>query len=78
VDSKTSSIIEETKKIQIRRKPTGSSSYVPNSVADTFGPPNDSFNQAESAARETQLKSSRDVRCHMLIYLVGKYVVLSS
>ncbi|KAG2607502.1 uncharacterized protein LOC120671302 [Panicum virgatum] len=61
VDSKTSSIIEETKKIQIRRKPTGSSSYVPSSVADTFGSPNDSFNQAESAAQDTQLKSSRDV-----------------
>jgi hypothetical protein len=61
VDSKTSSIIEETKKIQIRRKPIGSSSYVPRSVADTFDSPNDSFNQAESAAQDTQLKSSRDV-----------------
>jgi hypothetical protein len=69
VDNKTSSIIEETKKIQIRRKPAGSSSYVPNSAVDThtLSTPNLSLRQPESAAQETGLKASRDVRCHMLI-----------
>ncbi|XP_062203345.1 uncharacterized protein LOC133905542 isoform X3 [Phragmites australis] len=61
VDNKTSSIIEETKKIQIRRKPASSSSYMPNSVVDTLSTPNLSLDQAESAAQETQLKASRNV-----------------
>uniref|UniRef100_A0ACD6A1G1 Uncharacterized protein n=1 Tax=Avena sativa TaxID=4498 RepID=A0ACD6A1G1_AVESA len=60
VDNKTSNIIEETKKIQIRRKPNGSSPYMQNPAAETFSPP--SFSQkAEAAAQETQLKASRDV-----------------
>lgn len=68
VDNKTSNIIEETKKIQIRRKPNGSSPYTQNPAADadtdTFTPP--SFLQkAEAAAQETQLKASRDVRLLM-------------
>ncbi|XP_062183169.1 uncharacterized protein LOC133887235 [Phragmites australis] len=67
VDNKTSSIIEETKKIQIRRKHTSSSSYMPNSAVDTLSAPNLSLDKAESAGQETQLKASRDVRCHMLI-----------
>lgn len=67
MDNKTSSIIEETKKIQIRRKPTSSSSYVSNSAVHTVSTPNLSLDQAKSAAEETQLKASRDVRCHMLI-----------
>uniref|UniRef100_A0A0A9F3A2 Uncharacterized protein n=1 Tax=Arundo donax TaxID=35708 RepID=A0A0A9F3A2_ARUDO len=62
VDNKTSSIIEETKKIQMRRKPTTSSLYMPNSAVDTLSTSNFSLNQAESAAQETQLKASRDVR----------------
>ncbi|XP_066355852.1 uncharacterized protein [Miscanthus floridulus] len=63
VDNKTSSIIEETKKIQIRRKPAGSSSYVPNSAVDTntLSTPNVLLRQPESAAQETGLKASRDV-----------------
>ncbi|CAL4995874.1 unnamed protein product [Urochloa decumbens] len=61
VDNKTSSIIEETKKIQIRRKPTSSSSFMPNSAVQTVSTPNLSLDQAESAAEETQLKASRDV-----------------
>ncbi|XP_062203344.1 uncharacterized protein LOC133905542 isoform X2 [Phragmites australis] len=65
VDNKTSSIIEETKKIQIRRKPASSSSYMPNSVVDTLSTPNLSLDQAESAAQETQLKASRN-RCAQL------------
>lgn len=67
MDNKTSSIIEETKKIQIRRKPTSSSSYVSNSAVHTISTPNLSLDQDKSAAEETQLKASRDVRCHMLI-----------
>ncbi|KAM0895426.1 hypothetical protein ACQ4PT_023836 [Festuca glaucescens] len=60
VDNKTSNIIEETKKIQIRRKPNGSSPYMQNPAADTFTP--SSFSQkAEAAAKESQLKASRDV-----------------
>ncbi|RLM69774.1 hypothetical protein C2845_PM17G14260 [Panicum miliaceum] len=63
VDNKTSSIIEETKKIQIRRKPAGSSSYVPNSAVDThtLSTPNLSLRQPQSAAQETRLKASHDV-----------------
>ncbi|KAL6597477.1 hypothetical protein ACP70R_008892 [Stipagrostis hirtigluma subsp. patula] len=61
VDHKTSSIIEETKKIQIRRKPATSSSYMQNSTVDTISPPSLSQDQAESAAQETQLKASRNV-----------------
>ncbi|CAM0874445.1 unnamed protein product [Alopecurus aequalis] len=64
VDNKTSNIIEETKKIQIRRKPNGSTPYMQNPAADTFTPP--SFSQkAEASAQETQLKASRDVRLLM-------------
>jgi hypothetical protein len=66
VDNKTSNIIEETKKIQIRRKQANSNSYMPNPAFDTLRPPNLSHDQAETAAQETQLKASRDVRCHML------------
>ncbi|KAK3119600.1 hypothetical protein QOZ80_9AG0672700 [Eleusine coracana subsp. coracana] len=62
VDHKTSSIIQETKKIQIRRKPANSStSQMPNSTVDTLGTPNPSLDQTESAAQGTQLKASRDV-----------------
>ncbi|NP_001142962.2 uncharacterized protein LOC100275413 [Zea mays] len=63
VDNKTSSIIEETKKIQIRRKPAGSSPHVPNSAVDkhTLSTPDLSLRQPESAAQETGLKASRDV-----------------
>ncbi|KAL6905739.1 hypothetical protein ACP4OV_003340 [Aristida adscensionis] len=61
VDNKTSNIIQETKKIQIRRKTTSSSSYMPNSAVDTLSPPDLSLTQAEYAAQETQLKASRDV-----------------
>jgi hypothetical protein len=61
VDNKTSSIIEETKKIQIRRKPTSSSSYMSNSAVHTVSAPNLSLDQAEAAAEETQLKASRNV-----------------
>ncbi|CAL4904528.1 unnamed protein product [Urochloa decumbens] len=61
VDNKTSSIIEETKKIQIRRKPTSSSSYMSNSAVHTVSTPHISLDQAESVAEETQLKASRDV-----------------
>ncbi|RLN00224.1 uncharacterized protein C2845_PM06G15510 [Panicum miliaceum] len=61
VDNKTSSIIEETKKIQIRRKPTSSSSYMSNSAVDSVSTPNLSLDQAEAAAEETQLKASRNV-----------------
>jgi hypothetical protein len=35
VDNKASSIIVETKEIQIRRKPASPSSYMPNSAVDT-------------------------------------------
>ncbi|XP_025827614.1 uncharacterized protein LOC112902667 isoform X2 [Panicum hallii] len=65
VDNKTSSIIEETKKIQIRRKPTSSSSYMSNSAVHTVSAPNLSLDQAEAAAEETQLKASRN-RCAQL------------
>ncbi|EEC68740.1 hypothetical protein OsI_37251 [Oryza sativa Indica Group] len=61
VDNKTSNIIEETKKIQIRRKQANSNSYMPNPAFDTLRPPNLSHDQAETAAQETQLKASRDV-----------------
>ncbi|KAG8089236.1 hypothetical protein GUJ93_ZPchr0011g28481 [Zizania palustris] len=61
VDNKTSNIIEETKKIQIRRKPANSNPYMQNPSLDTFRPPNVSHGQAEAAAQETQLKASRDV-----------------
>ncbi|TVU27313.1 hypothetical protein EJB05_29915, partial [Eragrostis curvula] len=61
VDHKTSSIIQETKKIQIRRKTNSSSSDMPNSAVDTLSTPNLSLDQTETAAQETQLKASRDV-----------------
>ncbi|KQJ89473.1 uncharacterized protein LOC100832283 [Brachypodium distachyon] len=61
VDNKTSNIIEETKKIQIRRKPTGSGVYMQNPAANTFSPPSFSQNKAEASTQETQLKASRDV-----------------
>ncbi|KAJ1264650.1 hypothetical protein BS78_08G016300 [Paspalum vaginatum] len=63
VDNKTSSIIKETKKIQIRRKATSSSFYMPDSAVDmhTFSAPTVSLDQAESAAQETQLNASRNV-----------------
>ncbi|KAL6642008.1 hypothetical protein ACP70R_020189 [Stipagrostis hirtigluma subsp. patula] len=61
VDHKTSTIIEETKKIQIRRKPATSSSYMQSSTVDTLSPPSLYQDKAESAAQETQLKASRDV-----------------
>ncbi|CAN6348813.1 unnamed protein product [Urochloa humidicola] len=61
VDNKTSSIIEETRKIQIRRKPTSSSSNMSNSAVHTVSTPNMSLHRAESATEETQLKASRDV-----------------
>ncbi|KAF7003550.1 hypothetical protein CFC21_018849 [Triticum aestivum] len=60
VDNKTSNIIEETKKIQIRRKPDSSSLHMQNPAADAFPPPSFTLNKAE-AAQETQLKASRDV-----------------
>uniref|UniRef100_A0A0E0MIZ3 Uncharacterized protein n=1 Tax=Oryza punctata TaxID=4537 RepID=A0A0E0MIZ3_ORYPU len=60
VDNKTSNIIEETKKIQIRRKQANSNSYMPNPAFDTLRP-NLSHDQAETAVQETQLKASRDV-----------------
>jgi len=62
VDNKTSSIIEETKKIQIRRKPTSSSSYMSSSAVHTVNTPNLSLDQAQAAAEETHLKASRNVR----------------
>jgi hypothetical protein len=41
-----------------------------NPAADTFNPP--SFSQkAEAAAQETQLKASRDVRCHAITAQLG-------
>uniref|UniRef100_A0A0D9XNG5 Uncharacterized protein n=1 Tax=Leersia perrieri TaxID=77586 RepID=A0A0D9XNG5_9ORYZ len=61
VDNKTSNIIEETKKIQIRRKQANSNSYMPSPALDTFRPPNLSNDKAETATQETQLKASRDV-----------------
>ncbi|KAF0916547.1 hypothetical protein E2562_007622 [Oryza meyeriana var. granulata] len=61
VDNKTSNIIEETKKIQIRRKHANSNSYMPSPALDTFRPPNLSHDLAEPVAQETQLKASRDV-----------------
>lgn len=61
VDNKTANIIEETKKIQIRRNPHGSSSYMQSPAADTFIPPNFSQKQAEASTHEAQLKDSRDV-----------------
>lgn len=79
MDNKTSSIIEETKKIQIRRKPAGSSPHVPNSAVYTHTPstPDLSLRQPESAAQETGLKASRDVRCrHMLISWANIHVIL--
>ncbi|XP_040385387.1 uncharacterized protein LOC102704382 isoform X2 [Oryza brachyantha] len=59
VDNKASNIIEETKKIQIRRKQANSNSYMPSPTFNTFRPPNLSHDRA--AAQETQLKASRDV-----------------
>jgi hypothetical protein len=70
VDNKTSNIIEETKKIQIRRKPDSSSLHMQNPAADAFPPPSFTLNKAE-AAQETQLKASRDVRCHTIIDQLG-------
>jgi hypothetical protein len=69
VDNKTSSVIEETKKIQIGRKSASPNSHVSNSAVhtDTVSSPDLSLDQAKSATEETQLKASRDVRCHMLI-----------
>ena len=67
MDNKTSNIIEETKKIQIRRKPTSSSSYMSSSAVHTVSTPNLSLDQAQAAAEETHLKASRNVRCRMLI-----------
>jgi hypothetical protein len=56
VDNETSSIIEETKKSQIRRKPASSSSYMPNSTVDTY-----------QQLQETELNACGDIRCHMII-----------
>lgn len=39
-------------------------------AADAFTPPSFSQNKAE-AAQETQLKASRDVRCHTIIAQLG-------
>uniref|UniRef100_A0A453HPV5 Uncharacterized protein n=1 Tax=Aegilops tauschii subsp. strangulata TaxID=200361 RepID=A0A453HPV5_AEGTS len=64
VDNKTSNIIEETKKIQIRRKPDSSSLHMQNPAADAFPPPSFTLNKAE-AAQETQLKASRDFRASL-------------
>jgi hypothetical protein len=65
VDNKTSTIIEGTKKIQIRRKSAGPGSYMSDSAVHTVSTPDLSSDQAEkSAAEETGLKASRDVRCH--------------
>ncbi|KAF8648841.1 hypothetical protein HU200_064542 [Digitaria exilis] len=61
VDNKTSSIIQETKKIQIRRKPAGSNSYMSNSAVHAVSTPNLSSDQAEAAPEETHLKASRNV-----------------
>ncbi|KAK3118255.1 hypothetical protein QOZ80_9BG0696320 [Eleusine coracana subsp. coracana] len=63
VDHKTSSIIQETKKIQIRRKPVNTSTFqMPNSTVDALNStPNLSLDQTEPAAQGTQLKASRDV-----------------
>jgi hypothetical protein len=74
VDHKTSSIIQETKKIQIRRKPANSSSsHMPDSSVDTLSSTHNlSLDQSESAVQGTQLKASRDVRYHMLISLWKK------
>uniref|UniRef100_A0A0D9XWB2 Uncharacterized protein n=1 Tax=Leersia perrieri TaxID=77586 RepID=A0A0D9XWB2_9ORYZ len=61
VDNKTSNIIEETKKIQIRRKEANSNSHMATPAFNTFRPPNLSNDKAETAVQETQLKASRDV-----------------
>jgi len=50
VDNKISSILEETKKIQIRRKHAGSSSYMPNSAVDTHTPSTPDLSPLRSAA----------------------------
>ncbi|CAD6268649.1 unnamed protein product [Miscanthus lutarioriparius] len=50
VDNKTSNILEETKKIQIRRKHAGSSSYMPNSAVDTHTPSTPDLSPLRSAA----------------------------
>ncbi|XP_072996131.1 uncharacterized protein [Typha latifolia] len=56
VANKTADIIQETKKLQIRRKT--SNSNLQNQATEAFGPANLSHNQTE---HDTQLKASRDV-----------------
>ena len=67
VENKTQDIIQETRKLQIRRK--GSSTEEQNQVSGVYNPwpqPSTQSTQPQMQTnKETQLKASRDVRWHM-------------